>query len=346
MKQITALFLSLCLWSMPWLALSAAERTVSITLDDLPYVSAQDASLVAASRANEALRRALRDHDAPADLFVVGAQLERDGETTARQALMRVWETDGHHLHNHSHTHPAFSQTNLATYLADVSRGEAVVQGLRGSEQASPAYPRFYRAPYNDLGDSAEKYQALNAALGEANVRPAPFTLHNHDWRFEEAYSNALDNGDQALAQRVAAAYLQQLGIEFDFAEQLSRDTFDREVPQILLLHANRLNADHLGAVLRQLQERGYRFVSLQQATADPAYAIADGYQGAGGISWLHRWRKVLGKPNRLGEEPQFPAWVGKPANSSPPMGSGPASQISSSSSVPDSSSAGGSDGR
>lgn len=315
MKHIAPFFLSLGLWAMTGLTVSAAERTVSITLDDLPYVSAQDASLAAASRANEALRQALRDHDAPADLFLVGAQVEREGETPARQALMRQWEKDGHHLHNHSYTHPAFSQTDLATYLADVSRGEAVVQDLRGRDRTSPAYPNFYRTPYNDLGDTPEKYQALNAALGEANVLPAPFTLHNHDWRFEEAYSKALAQGDQALAQRISEAYLQQLEIEFDFAEQVSRDTFDREVPQVLLLHANRLNADHLGEVLQILQERGYRFVSLQQATADPAYAIADGSQGTGGISWLHRWRKTLNQPNRLGEEPQFPAWVEQPAN-------------------------------
>ena len=314
MKHTTSFLVSLCLWAMTAISVSAAERTVSITLDDLPYVSAQDASLAAASRANEALRQALRDYHAPADLFLVGEQVERDGETAERQALMRQWEKDGHHLHNHSYSHPAFSQTDLAAYLANVSRGEAVVEGLRDSDRTSPAYPHFYRAPYNDLGGSAEKYQALNAALGEAKVLPAPFTLHNHDWRFEEAYSKALADGDQALAQRISEAYLQQLQLEFDFAEQLSRDTFDREVPQVLLLHANRLNADHLGAVLKKLQERGYRFVSLQQATADPAYAIADGSQGTSEISWLHRWRKTLGQPDRLGEEPPFPAWLEKPA--------------------------------
>ena len=314
MKHLATTLLSLCLWSMPGLALSAAERTVSVTLDDLPYVSAQDDSLAAASRANEAMRRALRDHGASADLFVVGAQVEREGETSGRQALLRGWETDGHHLHNHSHTHPAFSQTDTATYLADVRRGEVVVQALRAGDPTSPPYPRFYRAPYNDQGDSLEKYQALHAALDEAGVLPTPFTLHNHDWRFEQAYSKALASDNQALAQRISHAYLEQLEQEFDFAEQLSRDTFGREVPQILLLHANRLNADHLGAVLHKLQQRGYRFVSLQQSVADPAYAIADGYQGEGGISWLHHWRKVLGKPDRLGEEPQFPAWLEKPA--------------------------------
>ena len=56
MKHTTSFLLSLCLWAMTAISVSAAERTVSITLDDLPYVSAQDASLAAASRANEALR--------------------------------------------------------------------------------------------------------------------------------------------------------------------------------------------------------------------------------------------------------------------------------------------------
>ena len=147
MKHTTSFLLSLCLWAMTAISVSAAERTVSITLDDLPYVSAQDASLAAASRANEALRQALRDYHAPADLFLVGEQVERDGETAERQALMRQWEKDGHHLHNHSYSHPAFSQTDLAAYLANVSRVKrwlkacAAVTGLHRRTPTSTVRP-------------------------------------------------------------------------------------------------------------------------------------------------------------------------------------------------------------
>ena len=59
------------------------------------------------------------------------------------------------------------------------------------------------------------------------------------------------------------------------------------------------------------LQARGYTFVSLDEALADPAYALADGYVGPRGLSWVHRW--ALGKGMKIeGEEPREPAWLAR----------------------------------
>ena len=48
--------------------------------------------------------------------------------------------------------------------------------------------------------------------------------------------------------------------------------TFEREIPQILLLHANEINGRLLGPMLELLAARGYRFVPLDEVLADPAY--------------------------------------------------------------------------
>ena len=53
---------------------------------------------------------------------------------------------------------------------------------------------------------------------------------------------------------------------------------------------------------------RGYRFVPLEEALADPIYGHADTYVRANGISWLHRWTSTEGKPIRW--EPEPPAWI------------------------------------
>ena len=110
--------------------------------------------------------------------------------------------------------------------------------------------------------------------------------------------------------QRIGEAYLTQLDTAIRFAEYLSRETFGREIPQIFLIHANRINADHLGQMLNLLDARGYRFVSLDEAARDPAYATPDKYTEPWGINWLHRWRVGLGLPSLLREEPDPPAWV------------------------------------
>lgn len=61
---------------------------------------------------------------------------------------------------------------------------------------------------------------------------------------------------DAALADRAADAYVEHLEASMRFYEKLSRAVFGREIPQVLLLHANPLNADHLPAVLDMLEGR------------------------------------------------------------------------------------------
>jgi hypothetical protein len=83
---------------------------------------------------------------------------------------------------------------------------------------------------------------------------------------------------------------------------------FGRDIPQILLTHVNRLNADALPELLAWLQKRGYRFITLDQALGDPVYATPDLYVGTNGPSWLHRWTVARKLPLRMREEPDVPA--------------------------------------
>jgi hypothetical protein len=82
-----------------------------------------------------------------------------------------------------------------------------------------------------------------------------------------------------------------------EFYEGQSRAILEYEPPQILLLHASSLNAENLGRLLDSLGEKGYRFVSLDEALRDPAFSRPDAYVGPGGITWLHRWAITRGLP-------------------------------------------------
>ena len=53
---------------------------------------------------------------------------------------------------------------------------------------------------------------------------------------------------------------------------------------------------------------RGYTFISLEQALKDDAYRLPEDYIGNGGFSWIHRWSRAKGMPNK--GEPDEPAWV------------------------------------
>ena len=97
-----------------------------------------------------------------------------------------------------------------------------------------------------------------------------------------------------------------------EYYEGQSRAIVGELVPQTLLVHAYALNADWLGSLLTALEERGYAWLSLEEATAHPAYdRPADGYTGPGGITWLHRWAITEGRdPAIFRGEPEVPEWV------------------------------------
>jgi hypothetical protein len=64
------------------------------------------------------------------------------------------------------------------------------------------------------------------------------------------------------------------------YYERLSIEVFGRQIPQVLLLHANLLNAEHLERVVDMLAARAYAFIGLPKAVSDPAYAREDTYVG------------------------------------------------------------------
>ena len=99
----------------------------------------------------------------------------------------------------------------------------------------------------------------------------------------------------------------------------LNQQVLGYEPPAIHLLHVNALNAATLDAQLNLFREAGYRFVSLAEAQADPAYAEPPETATRFGPMWSYRWARDRGitVDGRLEQEP--PEWVsdyaeGKPA--------------------------------
>ena len=114
-----------------------------------------------------------------------------------------------------------------------------------------------------------------------------------------------------ALLKRLRLGYVPYMLNKLDYYERQSQGLLGYALPQILLLHANELNAEAYAELIAGIERRGYRFVTLEDAMRDPAYASEDGYHGRYGPSWLHRWAMAAKKPNDFyAGEPVVPKWV------------------------------------
>jgi peptidoglycan/xylan/chitin deacetylase (PgdA/CDA1 family) len=186
-----------------------------------------------------------------------------------------------------------------------VIRGETVTRRLLRA-RGKPL--RYFRHPFLQVGLDLEKRRAFEAFLKRRAYVIAPVTIDNDDYVFAAVYAEALRAGDHERAARTAEDYLAYMAGVFEFIEGVSQRLLGREPAQVLLLHANALNADHFGSLAEILKARGYRFVTLAEALADRAYSSPDTYVGDWGISWLHHWELSVGRKRSPSPDP--PQWV------------------------------------
>jgi len=249
------------------LSLAAQPREVAITIDDLPRGGDDPAAFhYDAIRAmTEKLLKPL------AGTHAIGfVNPGRDSATAigddGLQRILRLWREAGLDLGNHTQTHPNINKTALADYQADVLAAEPAITKARGARSV------YFRHPFLFTGPDAATRAALSRFLDEQRYVVAPVTVDNSDWLFAAVYAAAANGGD---------------------------------IPQILLIHANQLNADAMPDLLALMRRRGYRFIPVEQALRHPAYRLADGYTGPWGISWIRRWAAAKGI--RLTGEPNEP---------------------------------------
>ncbi|MBK7351725.1 MAG: polysaccharide deacetylase family protein [Gemmatimonadetes bacterium] len=284
-------------------------RRIAITFDDLPLSRA--ATPVAAQESlTVALVAALTAARVPAIGFVNEGKLRGDDRAVdpRRVALLTRWLDAGLELGNHTATHPDLHQVPLADVEADLLAGEAILRPLLAARGATP---RYFRHPYLHTGRSLAVRDALLAFLEAHGYEVAPVTMDNGDYLFARAYDLARDRGDRAAADRITAEYLAYLERVVVFWERQSVAITGREIPQVLLLHANALNAATFPRIAGLLAGRGYTAIPLAQALADPVYRSDDRYTGPAGMSWLHRWAITRGLPgSTFRGEPEVPEWV------------------------------------
>ena len=289
---------------------SQVDRRMAITFDDLPAQRAQALPMARIEQLTRDLVGYLGERDLPAIGFVNEVKLEIDGAVSASQVKhLEAWLDAGLELGNHTYSHPNLNgDITLADYQADILNGERILRPLLAKRDAAP---RYFRHPYLRTGRDLETRAAVHEFLAEHGYRVAPVTVDNSEWIYARAYDEALDRDDPDLARRLGASYVDYMVSMVAYYEDQSRQLFEREIPQVLLVHANALNADHFPSLASKLEERGYRFVTLDEALEEPAYDSPNSYAGPGGISWIHRWAITRGVDSAMFRgEPVTPEWV------------------------------------
>ena len=290
------LVVSACL--VPGVSISRAatppDRQIAVTIDDLPAGNANFMSAADITQMTIKLLAALQQQKIPAVGFVNEKKLYRMGEVDERIKALDLWLDAGLELGNHTFSHPSLNKVSLKSFEDDIIQGETVTRLLLTQHKMTL---RYFRHPFLETGRDLQTRREAEAFLSERGYHIAPVTLDAWDWMYGGIYEDAKKRGDTAMQQEIVRSYLAHSDEVFAYYERLSKQIMGYEPKQILLLHGNWLEADHIGELADLLRKRGYRFITLEDALGDQAYSLPDMYIGEEGTSWLDHWAITLGRP-------------------------------------------------
>jgi peptidoglycan/xylan/chitin deacetylase (PgdA/CDA1 family) len=281
------------------------NRQVAITIDDLPAGSSTLPTATITGMTTKLLTT-LRDQKIPVVGFVNEKKLFiKPSEVDQRINALRMWLDYGFELGNHTYSHFSLNRVGLKAWEDDVIQGENITTLLLAEHKMKL---RYFRHPFLDTGRDLLTRREAEAFLTNRGYRIAPVTLDAWDWMYAGVYEDAKKRGDTALQDELTKSYLSYSDTMFAYSEQLAKQTIGYEPKQIILLHANQLEADHIGDLLDVMRKRGYHFITLEDALGDQAYGLPDTYVGEEGTGWIDHWAVTMGKPPQ--GAPVFPQWV------------------------------------
>lgn len=285
-----------------------AGRRVAITIDDGPVVN-EMTDLGNFQRITNGLVGSFQVEKVPVTLFINERQLNVPGQRDARAAVVEQWLDAGFEVGNHTYSHLSASKVPVDQFQDDVVKGEVITRAILERRGLQLVWLRY---PYLHAGATAETHQAIVEFLDRRKYRVAQVTVDYADYTFAGAYVRELRRGNIDVAEKIKQAYLDQVDVGFNYAERFSVELFGREIAQTLLIHCNELNSVTLRESIARMRNRGYTFITLDEAMQDPAYQRPDTFAGPGG-SWLSRSATVMGKrptPETAAARPVVPKWI------------------------------------
>jgi peptidoglycan/xylan/chitin deacetylase (PgdA/CDA1 family) len=293
----------------------AQQKQVCFSIDDLPVVNYGINTTVFHNQITDKLLSGLKKHEIQAIGFVnEGKMYDTQGKViTFQKENLEKWLKYGMDLGNHTLRHKDFNNVDFDVFTSEILKGEKITKAFLRKYKKEMKY---FRHPFLHVGATKNRADSLENFLKKQDYITAPVTIDNEDYLFANAYQKALIMKDTVLAQTIGKDYISYMEQKMFYYEKMSQGLFNRQIPQILLIHASLLNADNIQALAELYTKNGYKFTSMDLTVADEAYKTPITKFGRYGISWLDRWAISQGKTGDFFKgDPETPKYVADLSN-------------------------------
>lgn len=260
---------------------SQGAPEVAFTFDDLPAHGPLPPGEFRPEPIRSILKTLKTEHMPPVYGFVNGF---RTAQYPYQAELLRDWIASGNPLGNHTWSHPSLDQTSAKKFIANIAEDEPL---LRKVDPEGDWH--WFRYPYLQEGNTLAKRVEVREYLLAHHYKVAEVTIDFEDYLWNDPYARCMAKHDDAAVASLEKSYLGVADEYIGVFRTLSQQLYGHDIPYVLLLHVGAFDARMLPRLIALFRERGFTFVTLPQAEADPAYAYDPniGYPGGGTMQEL-----------------------------------------------------------
>ena len=167
-------------------------------------------------------------------------------------------------------------------YEANIARNQPMLQRL---QPEADGY--WFRYPFLEEGNTVEKREQVRLWLAQHRYKIAEVSMDFQDYLWNEPYARCAAKRDEHSLQQLHDSYLATADQYIGVFRKLSHNLYGRDVPYVLLLHVGAFDAHMLPELIALFRSRGFAFVPLEQAMADPVYEQDPRLATPGGSTFL-----------------------------------------------------------
>ena len=255
---------------------AAQSKRIAVTFDELPvsptFVPANGEELT------KEILGALKEFKIKATGFVIGEQL------TTSADLIGQWLNGGHTLGTMTWSNQDFHDIGVGEFMRQVRAAQDALEPILDQFGQKS---RYFRYPFLHYGATMSDRAKAGELLASANTTIAHVTVKVDDFLYNLKLEQLGPHPDTTRLDQLLVEYTTHVIDELHRQEELALLVAGRPVIHILDLRANRLNAMFCWNLFDVIKSEGYKFVTLPEALADPAYSTTEKYTGTKGVSFL-----------------------------------------------------------
>ncbi len=252
-----------------------APLQIAITFDDLPAHGPLPPGMARPAVVKSIIATLKRENMPPIYGFVNGFRV---AQYPYQIHILQAWRAAGNPVGNHTWSHPEFDKVTVAQYEANIARNEPLLRRVSPDSDW-----HWFRFPYLEEGDTIEKREQLRAWLAQHGYRIAEVSMDFQDYNWNDSYARCAAKHDDAAINSLHDSYLDAADESIRVYRQIAQTLYGRDVPYVLLMHVGAFDAHMLPELIALFRSRGFAFVTLEQAMADPIYSFDPKVTSPGG---------------------------------------------------------------